>query len=274
MTTPDPNQNEPSKLKKIMNSPQDDSIMSRLPRRNGARHLTPPTTPPVQVLPAPRPAPIAQPADEKTPRWRWKFLPAFWTIASVLSFAVNIVVLIVLLLLFMNRGPVSNVANDQANELLGGLYNNFVLMDRATISKTIIVDAKIPLDIDVPVNLTNKEITLTTDAVIPRAHVEIYQGGVNINAPAKVTLPAGTKLNIDLNFVLPVIDEIPVHLEVPVSIPLKDTELHTPFVGLQKVVEPWYCVMEPNALVPGSEVRVCDGVSNPLAPVFNLLPHE
>ena len=271
MTTPDPNQNEPSKLKRIMNSPKDESVMSRLPRGNGVRPPTPPTRPPVQSLPARTPARMAsaKPVDDKSPRWRWKFLPAFWTIASVMSFTVNIVMLIVLLMLVQNRGSVNSIANDQANQLLGGLYNNFVLMDQATISQKIIVDEEIPLDIVVPVNLANKEITLATDTVIPRAHVEIYQGGVNINSPARVTLPAGTKLNIDLNFDLPVKDQIPVYLEVLVNIPLKDTELHVPFVGLQNVVEPWYCLSQPDALVNG--VRVCDTVANPLAPVLDLI---
>jgi hypothetical protein len=269
MTTPVPNPNEPSRMKKILNASPEDSVTSRLPRANGGRPYQPA---------AAKPAPARRPVTTKLTQPRFKFLPAFWTIASIMSFTVNIVVLIVLLLLVQNRGSVTTLANDQVTVLLGGLYDNFVMMDRATIKKDIVVDANIPLNITVPVNLANEEITLASDAVITRAHVEIYQGGVNINAPAKVTLPAGTKLNVDLSFDLPVQNTIPVHLDVPVSIPLSDTELHEPFVGLQEVVKPWYCVMQPNAIVsglePGSEIRVCDGVSNPLAPVFNLLPHE
>src|SRR5215216_6444803 len=108
MTTPDPNQNEPSKLKKIMNSPQDESVMSRLPRGNGAYPPTPPAKPHLQSLPVRTPTTqtVATPVEDKSPRWRWKFLPAFWTIASVMSFTVNIVMLIVLLLLLTNRGSV------------------------------------------------------------------------------------------------------------------------------------------------------------------------
>lgn len=275
MSTPAPNENEPSRMKKIMSSPLDESIKSRLPRGNGVNAPTPTleqeSTP--ESPPAPVPPPVNQPANDKEPRYRWKFLPAFWTIASIMSFTVNLVLLLVVLLLLQNRAPVGAVANDQVTRLLGGLYDNFVLMDQATINKQIVVDANIPLDIIVPVNLTNKEITLATDTVISRAHVEIYQGGVNINAPAKVTLPAGTKLNIDLNFDLPVRNTIPVHLEVPVSIPLRETDLHKPFVGLQEVVKPWYCVMQPNAVAPDA-TQVCVGVPNPLAPVFDLLPNE
>jgi hypothetical protein len=277
MSTPAPSQNDQSKMKKILNSPQDESVMMRLPRQNAAKPAALPKPQETSLVQASAPAPAAsadkkQPAGKKSSGWRDKFLPVFWTVASLISFAVNIVVLIVLIVLLLNRnsvGTVSNFATDQGTQLLGGLYNNFVLMDDATISKTIIVDANIPLDIMVPVNLMNEEITLAQDTVITRAHVEIYQGGVNINAPAKVTLPAGTKLNVDLNFDLPVKNTIPVHLEVPVSIPLNETELHAPFVGLQEVVRPWYCLLQPNALANGN--RVCDGIANPLEPVFNLI---
>lgn len=273
MATPDPIQNEPSKLKRIMNSPQDDSIMSRLPRGNGTE---PPTTAtpaikrPVRSLPVrtPAPQPVATPVEDKSPRWRWKFLPAFWTIASVMSFTVNIVMLIVILLLFMNRGSVSNVATDQANQLLGGLYSNFVKMDQASITTNIPVDANIPLNIVVPVQATTR-ITLAESATIPNAHVRINTGAMIIDANAIVTLPANTPLTVNLDFPLTVQNTIPIHLDVPVNIPLSQTQLHEPFVGLQKVVEPWYCLSQPNALV--NNVRVCDNVVNPLAPVLELM---
>ena len=272
MASPDPNQNEPSKLKRIMNAPQDDSIMSRLPRGNGARPPAPPARPPVQSLPArnPTPPPSAGPVEDQAPRWRWKFLPAFWTIASLMSFTVNIVVLIVLLLLFMNRGSVGNVANDQANQLLGGLYTNFVLMDQAHIRTNIHVEKQIPVRFDLNVSAP-AEVTLREDALIDGALVTVATGGLNIvNARARIVLPAGTPLKVDIGgLIVPVDQQVLAVLDVPVDIPLSQTELHQPFVGLQKVVEPWYCLSQPNALV--NNVRVCDTVTNPLAPVFDLL---
>lgn len=288
MTTPDPNQNEPSKLKKIMNSPTDDSILSRLPRGNGVRPPTPPTRPPAQSLPAqnpaaptrrtiqslparnPAPPTPAKPVEDKAPRWRWKFLPAFWTIASVMTFTVNIVVLIVLLMLVQNRGSVNSIANGQANQLLGGLYNNFVLMDQAHIRTNIHVEKQIPVRFDLNVSAP-ADVTLREDALIEGALVTVATGGLNIvNARARIVLPAGTPLKVNIGgLVVPVDQQVLAVLDVPVDIPLSQTELHQPFVGLQKVVEPWYCLSQPNALVNG--VRVCDTVANPLAPVFDVL---
>jgi len=157
-------------------------------------------------------------------------------------------------------GAIQSTANDQAAGLLGGLYTNFVKMDQATISSTIPVDAVIPLNITVPVQATT-QISLAERVVIPNAHVRINTGGLNIDADAVVTLPANTPLTVNLNFPLQVQNSIPIHLDVPVNIPLNHTELHEPFVGLQKVVEPWYCLIEPNATLNGA--RVCSPSTDP-----------
>jgi hypothetical protein len=44
-------------------------------------------------------------------------------------------------------------------------------------------------------------------------------------------------------------------LDVPVDIPLDQTELHEPFTGLQQVVRPWYCLIQPNAVM--NNMQVC-----------------
>jgi len=155
-------------------------------------------------------------------------------------------------------GVIQGTASHQFSGLLGGLYTNFVKMDQATITSTIPVDAVIPLKIIVPVTTTT-QIKLAQAATIPNAHVRINTGGLNIDADAVVTLPANTPLTVSLDFPLTVENSIPVHLDVPVNIPLNQTQLHEPFVGLQKVVEPWYCIVKPDATVDG--LQVCSPAS-------------
>ena len=250
MATPASDQNESSKMKKMISGNMDDSIHSKLPPRNGTNSSRPVTTPP------PPPTVSSTPAPERR-RWPFKFLPAFWTIASILSLTVNIILIVALLIAYQMLDRILGLQSygvGQASGLLGGLYSNFVKMDQATIATTIPVDAVIPLNIEVPVQKTTL-ITLAETAVIPNAHVRINTGEVNINANAVVTLPAGTPLTVSLDFPLTVQNSIPVHLDVPVNIPLNQTELHEPFVGLQHVVRPWYCLIEPNALLEG--VQVC-----------------
>lgn len=252
MTTPDSNQNEPSRMRKIMSGNVDDSIRSRLPHGNGSEVQQPPVVvQPVSSAPSPEPAPSSRPL---------KFLPAFWTIASLISITVNIVLIVILLILFQMLGVIRNTTNDQVSGLLGGLYTNFVKMDQATISTTIPVDATIPLNIVVPVQTTT-QIKLAEAVTIPNAHVRITTGAVNIDSNAVVTLPAETPLTVRLDFPLNVQNSIPIHLDVPVNIPLNQTQLHEPFVGLQKVVEPWYCIVEPDAAVNG--VQVCSPRTSP-----------
>ncbi|RPJ22674.1 MAG: hypothetical protein EHM33_22930, partial [Chloroflexi bacterium] len=122
----------------------DDSIRSRLPRGNGS-----PLPPPVSTQAMPVSSSETEP---KTPRF--KFLPAFWTIASIMSITVNIILIVILLITFQMLGVIQTTADDQVSGLLGGLYTNFVKMDQATIASTIPVDAVIPLNIVVPVQAT------------------------------------------------------------------------------------------------------------------------
>ena len=197
----------------------------------------------------------------------YRFLPAFWTVTGVLSLIVNGVLLAILLVLLQVLGKTPFQADDQFAGLLGGLYQNFVRMDEATISQNIPVNAAIPLDIVVPFKTTTR-IVLADSATISNAHVVINTGGVDIDADATVTLPAGASLNVILDFPLPVKTDpnnnqiqVPIQLNVPVNIPLKDTQLHVPFVGLQEVVKPYYCLVEPNAV--WNNVQICSPLANP-----------
>lgn len=246
MSQPVSNQNEPSKMNKLLSGNTD--VKSRLPQATGTKKPDPkPVTPPVAA-----PAPV-----EPGYKPRYKFLPAFWTIASIMSFTVNIILLIVLGIALQMLGTIQTTANDQFSGLLGGLYNNFVRMDNATIRTEIPVKADIPLDIMVPVKTTTR-ITLASETVIPNAHVLINTGGVNINADATVTLPKDQPLDVNLDFPLQVTSTIPISLNVKVEIPLKSTELSGPFQGLQAVVKPYYCLVEPNALMPtDNQTAVC-----------------
>jgi len=216
--------------------------LSKLPQRKQTAQIPQePEEPPVQQ------AFTQAPPDRSR---REKLLRALWTMASVFSMILNVVLIIVLVIAFWAYRDIQvpeGVDISMLNNLLSGLHTNFEKLDRATIQTVIPVDAQIPLDITVPVQRTT-QITLSETVNIPNAQVVINTGGLNINSTARVTLPAGTPLTVNLNFDLPVQTSIPVHLEVPVNIPMAETELHEPFVGLQEVVQPIYCFVEPNAL--------------------------
>jgi len=194
-------------------------------------------------------APQIQPEADSVPKVKFNFWPPLWTIASVLSLCVNVVLIVVLLALWtnlsaLNMGGVTNVGTS----LLGGLYSNFEKMDRAHITRTIPVEAQIPVKFDLPIN-QQTTVVLSQDVTINNALVTVQTGGLNITrALTTIVLPQGTNLPIILNLTVPVDTSVPVKLNVNVDIPLTETQLHDPFVGLRNVVQPFYCMLNPKAL--------------------------
>jgi hypothetical protein len=264
MTTPASDPNEPSKMKKLISGNPDDP-RSRLPRGNGSNvQRTPASSPPIYDSATSEPRPRTK---------RFQFLPAFWTIASLMSMAVNIVLIVILLIVFQMLGVIQVTANDKVSGLLGGLYNNFVKMDQASIQTSIHVEKDIPVDFDLNVSGPTN-VTLSQPVTINGALVTVATGGLNIvNARATIVLPQGTLLPITIeNLAVPVHQSVKAVLDVPVNIPLNQTQLHEPFVGLQKVVEPWYCLVEPNATVNG--LQVCSPAQNaaPVQPTETVTP--
>lgn len=272
MSTPDSN-NQPSKMKQLLNGGSEESPMNRLPRSASAGKA------PAKTASIPKQAAVkktekaAKPAQPKRERKpinfdRSKIMPTFWTIASTISMLVNVVVVIALIVVVQLLGGTKSAlafAQGQANGLLGGLYNNFVKMDAASIKTTIHVEKDIPVQFSLNVS-GSTNVTLSDDVSIRGALVTVNTGGLNINnARANIVLPAGTVLPIFIeNLVVPVDKTVPAILDVPVNIPLNATELHEPFVGLQEVVEPYYCLLQPDIVVNGE--RVCD-TAVPILPV-------
>lgn len=175
--------------------------------------------------------------------WQGKVGPAFWTTSSVLSLSVNVILIVVLVLVGKQIFTLKSLVSDQ---LVNGLHRNFVLMDEAHIITEIqVVDTiqvvdEIPVVFDLPLS-QQTEVVLVQDTMIPNAIV--YLNGMAV--PAPILLRQGTPLNISLELtvpvsqMVPVVLNVPVNLTVPVDIPLNQTELHEPFVGLQNVVVPY-----------------------------------
>ncbi len=226
------------------------SPLANLPRK--ANHV------PVTNEPAPKEAIASnspQPSKKEKPKpadgHTHRFGPPFWTIASILSFAVNLVLIIILLVVWMNaQRLIQSIggAMNMGNFLLGGLYTNFEKMDRAHITTNIPVQTEIPVKFDLQLN-QQTNVVLSQDVTINNALVTVKTGGMNItNALTTIVLPQGTNLPIILNLTVPVDKMVPVTLDVAIDIPLEQTQLHDPFVGLQKVVQPFYCMINPTAL--------------------------
>ena len=80
--------------------------------------------------------------------WQGKLLPAFWTVMSISSFVVNIILIVLLVALSQQVSTLKDLVSTQ---LLTGLSDNFAAMDKAVIETSIIVDDTIPVQFDLPV---------------------------------------------------------------------------------------------------------------------------
>ena len=185
------------------------------------------------------PAAPAPPAAGRT----LKLPEAFWKFATLFSFVVNLVLVIVLLvvagLAFFIKGAI-------AQPLIGGLHSSFVEMDQAHIRSTILVSDTLQVKDTLPVVFTlplqqNTVVTLVQDTPVKNAIIYLN----NQPVPLDLVLKQGTQLGISLNLSVPVSQTIPVALNVPVmlrvpvDIPLANTELHPPFARLAGLVGPY-----------------------------------
>lgn len=215
------------------------------------------------ALPQSEPAPVGA-RRRRSFRLR-QIGPAFWTVSSILSIAVNVILIVLVLLLGSQLFAIKSLVSDQ---LVGGLYNNFVMMDQAHIRTSIPVKAEVPARFTLPLQ-TETTVRLTKDTSISNARVSLYGGVVTINsAPTDIILPAGTILPVYLDLEVPVDQKIPVELMVEVDIPLNQTELHQPFVGLQDVLGPYNALLH---MLPNTWAEVVCG-KNPSSLCNSLLP--
>ncbi len=173
----------------------------------------------------------------------WKIPEAFWKFATVFSFVVNLVLVIVLLLV---AGLLFEIKQAVAKPLIGGLHTSFVDMDRAHIttsilvSDTLLVQDTIPVVFNLPLK-QNTTVTLVQDTQVQNATIYLN----NQPVPLDLVLRQGTELGISLDLTvpvsqtIPVVLNVPVMMNVPVDIPLDETELHSPFTRLAGLVGPY-----------------------------------
>lgn len=225
--------------------------------------------------PPPRPAPInpaaapssgqsqltrLSPKPARKPLFKFesgKVMPTVWTVASVLSLIVNLILIVVLVVLARELFVLKALVGDQ---LLGGLYQNFIYMDLAHIKTEITVKDNIPINFTLPIS-QDTVVTLTENTPINGANVRITSGGLTINSAANIVLPRGTSLPVHLQLDVPVNTTVPITIKVPVDIPLQETELHKPFIGLQQVVDPFYKMLMPQ-YKKASDIPICKPFSS------------
>lgn len=173
----------------------------------------------------------------------------FWKALVITSFVVNAVLLIVVLLLvgFVLQWREELLATTNATQ---GFARNNVAELRSVVSGLEAATIRTTIPLNEPLSLAGKGVvvpvdqitTVTLEAPVPitLANADIDLGNGNrLRANAiNLTLPQGTPLTIALKLNIPLdAVTIPVVLDVPVEIPLAQTELGPQFQRLGQLVD-------------------------------------
>jgi hypothetical protein len=174
---------------------------------------------------------------------RWEILwLAFEKFALFFSFMVAFIMVMILLVValvaWQHLPTLQSLKEGLGCQTITGLNSlvddleNAVITQTIQISQTIPVRFDLPLDRDMDVQLTRGvELNRPTTFVLPA-------GGGQINGTVFLILPKGQNLPVHMNITVPVDQQLPVAMAVPVSIPLKDTELGIIVAKLRRLLAP------------------------------------
>jgi hypothetical protein len=239
-------------------------LEDRLPQT--VKRASPPPDPP-RRLPAKRASRVNPPEEAVAGRKsrRERYTHAFWNVTSWMALLVDSILIAVVIILLIYVRQLNLELKELKSlttmplETVSGLYRNFELMEKAHIVTQIPVSTTVPVKLDVCIK-TGTMVVINQDVTIPGARVNVQTEGLNIsNARTTIVLPANTGLPVNLDLCVPVETTIPVSLNVNVDILLANTDLNAPFIGLQKVIAPLYCLLDPKALTDHNTL-VCDEV--------------
>ncbi len=165
-------------------------------------------------------------------------LPALWKAMILTSFAVNLILIAILIYLagfvVQNKGYLGGTTQNIASNVRE-LQDVVVQLQKAHIQTTIPLDQPLPVHLIVPIDTTT---TVTTTAPVPlNVPADIDMGPFGqLHPNVSLSLPPGTSLNIALKLNVPLDTTIPVKLSVPVDIPMEETALAPQFQRLGAVL--------------------------------------
>ncbi len=175
--------------------------------------------------------------------YQGKYLPAFWTVACIVSLLVNAILIAILISFGRNFFSMKAAV---ADGLVNGASENLTLMDKAHIITSVPVQTQIqlqdnlPVAFDLPISQST-QLTLAQETRITGAYIYLN----NTPVLTDLTLPARTPIQVNLNMSVPVdvtvplSMTVPLSLQVPVDIAVNQTDLHQSIMGLQGVIEPY-----------------------------------
>jgi hypothetical protein len=173
---------------------------------------------------------------------------AFEKFAIFFSFMVAFILVMALLaiaLATLRALPVLEaLRTDMACPLIADVRGLVEDLDNAVITQTIHISQTIPvsfvleLDKNVNTQLTrNVRLQRPTTFTLPA-------GGGQINGSVTMVLPQGQKLPVHMTMDVPVSESLPVNMDVPVAIPLRETDLGPITSKLKELLMPYMYLLD------------------------------
>lgn len=185
--------------------------------------------------------------DAREPRRSLVALPPFWKAMIITSFVINMILVFILVLLvaFVFRwrselGTTTVGVQGFARANIVELRDVVQQLQAAHIRTVIPLDQPLPLKgLGVVVPVDTETVVTTTEPVPLSVPAAIDMGAFGQLYPnVSLSLPVGTQLKIKLKMDIPLdAVTIPIKLDVPVDIAMKDTELAPQFRRLGDVVD-------------------------------------
>jgi hypothetical protein len=182
-----------------------------------------------------------------------KIVLALEKLAIAFSFVVTSAIVIVLIVfaiegwrVWQDLPPVEMPSSlgalkeDVACKTISDLHNMIEDLDNAVIKQTIHIQQEIPVVFEVPLD---KKTTVELSQDVPLNNRPITmnlpaQGGT-VNGQVNMTLPQGYRLPIHLVMTVPISQSLPVEMDVPVEIPLNETDLGPVTGKLKALAHPY-----------------------------------
>jgi hypothetical protein len=162
------------------------------------------------------------------------FWNAFKNFAIMLSFIMNFVLILVLLVVVQQ---IFAIKGGILEPLVTGLHSSFVGLGEARIITNITVQDSIPIKLDIPLD-TSTVVTLTEDVPLRVPAGFTLSDGTTLRGTVSLTLPRELALPVALKLNVPVDQMLPITLNVPVDIPLDQTQLNDVANRLRGLFDP------------------------------------
>ena len=168
-----------------------------------------------------------------------RYWGAFKNIAILFSFMVNFITVLVLLIVVLAILPLKQVF---ISPIMGQVWGELQSLDNAKIETTVKINQQVPIAFPVNVHESPTTVRLTAPVSIAMPARYVFPGGGGaINGTVTVVMPAGTRLPVVIeDLTIPISQKIPIVFDQPVTIYLRDTELHNNIGNFQGLLRPFY----------------------------------